>query len=54
MKAKLALVVTTILLTASLTAPAVALAGGDQVHRPDDTPQYQADGDYPLEWRFGK
>lgn len=48
MKKKLALLIATAAFGIALTLPAIALAGGDQVQKPDECPQYQAVGEDPL------
>ena len=51
MRKKLVLLLTAILLGLSLLLAPVAFAGGDQVQRPDESPQYQAGGDSPNQYK---
>ena len=48
MRKRILVLVTAIVLVGTFIAPSVALAGGDQVLRPDECPQYQAVGEDPL------
>jgi hypothetical protein len=51
MKRRLIVLATAIVLGASLLVPAVAFAGGDQVHRPAPG-EWLNEGADPLEWQL--
>lgn len=49
---KLVVLLTVVLLGIAMIVPVVALAGGDQVQRPDESPQYQDAGEDPNQWQL--
>ncbi len=52
MKKRLVVLATVIVFGIAMLVPTIALAGGDQVQRPAETPQHQDAGTDPNQWQL--